>query len=194
MKLFKKVAAAILAGVMALSMVACAPANVDPINPDDIVIPPTSSAADEIIAYMNVTRKQAGVAEIENDERLAKIAEIYLTVLTSENADWNSNPNTVSFGNADAQKALKKALNAEQLEQVGVHGIGAKYATLADATANLAGFAANKSALKYEVTDELKVRLTMFGFNLGLDGATESVGVATVTAANGDTFALIIVQ
>ena len=51
MKLFKKVAAAVLAGVMALSMVACAPAGTTPT--EEIKTNPTSSTVDQMIEYMN---------------------------------------------------------------------------------------------------------------------------------------------
>ena len=52
MKLFKKVMAAVLAGVMALSMVACG-SNGGTTKPEDIPTDTTKSVADQLIDYLN---------------------------------------------------------------------------------------------------------------------------------------------
>ena len=55
MKLFKKVMASVLAGVLALSMVACGPASVVPPT-DEIPTTPTASAEDNVLAAVNFMR------------------------------------------------------------------------------------------------------------------------------------------
>ena len=54
MKLFKKVAAAVLAGVMALSMVACGTTPVTPDTPD-VPVDPTKPVEEQFISYLNYT-------------------------------------------------------------------------------------------------------------------------------------------
>ena len=96
MKLFKKVAAAVLAGVMALSMVACAPTT-DPTTPTPEVTPDSSTVA-TVLKWMNSQRvydnehlNDDNVTEedltekklIVNDTALAAKAEKILAVIAA---------------------------------------------------------------------------------------------------------------
>ena len=67
MKLFKKVAAAVLAGVMALSMVAC---GTTPVTPDAPVDPvdPTKSPEEQFFAYLNYSLNTVKAAETKNNK------------------------------------------------------------------------------------------------------------------------------
>lgn len=94
MKLFKKALAAVLAGVMALSMVACAPATTE--TETEIKVDPTSSVTDQLLEYMNKysaakvtdgTYKNA----VEFKNELASEAQAVLDALTAGELDQYGN-------------------------------------------------------------------------------------------------------
>ena len=124
MKLFKKVAAAVLAGVMALSMVACAPTgnNTDD-KKEEVVV--NTAAADEILSWLNAGRvqnekdefgnykggekKAEELAKIENDAALKKQAEIILDQVIFDVTDTSRDNLFKHLGVLDPNGTLKYA-------------------------------------------------------------------------------------
>ena len=74
MKLFKKISAAILAGVMALSMVACGTTPVTPDTPD-IPVDPTKSAEEQFFAYLNYGLNTIKATETKTQKYLVPTVE-----------------------------------------------------------------------------------------------------------------------
>ena len=89
MKLFKKVSAAILAGVMALSMMVGCASTVTPGTPDvlpDVPATPDAGSAAEIINIMNIHNTARGLSTVSNDAVLAdKAATLIDAILASAN-------------------------------------------------------------------------------------------------------------
>ena len=71
MKLFKKVMASVLAGVLALSMAACGTAPVEPETP---VVNPTTTGAAQILDFMNQDVAEVGANLVKTDDGMNKIA------------------------------------------------------------------------------------------------------------------------
>ena len=86
MKLFKKVSAAILAGVMALSMMVGCAANVTPDTPVNPDVKPDASDADVVLAYINAGRRVVNATEPSNNEALAAKAAAILDAFTEREA------------------------------------------------------------------------------------------------------------
>ena len=98
MKLFKKVSAAILAGVMALSMMVGCASTVTPGTPDvlpDVPATPDAGSAAEIMSIMNAHNQLRGLSTISNDAVLADKAEKLIDAIlaSAKNTTTPSNPN-----------------------------------------------------------------------------------------------------
>lgn len=139
MKLFKKVAAAVLAGVMALSMVACAPVTPDvPVVPD---VPVTNSPVDEILYWLNyqINKHNANLKDdysgemakayghVVNDTALANKAAVVLDAIASEDADWDTT-GAVSVKKSAIDAALNK--KGQSLDIDNVYVVDAEYGIL----------------------------------------------------------------
>ena len=203
MKLFKKVAAAVLAGVMALSMVAC---GTTPVTPDVTPDAPASDAAvTEVLSWLNKSRVTDDYGKetklIENDADLAKQASVILNTIASdvaiptadrENRVGRLNGAKVVYDTIDAKLAYNlAAVGAKPLADKGaVYMLKAgAIAKVADTKAK-AEFDLNNT---YKLDADLKKALDTNGKAMTVEGkdTDNKIGIASKTI-NGQTYVVIV--
>ena len=223
MKLFKKISAAILAGVMALSMVACSGAGViDPTTPVPEVTPDNATVTsvlkwmnsgrvleNELIDKSNVTESDVDKYKmIENDEKLAAEAQKILDVIAAGKATdvrVSSGSAKLYINKASVFAALGGAPSAEDIRLAISNTSDARYLKVlgsADAvefigTTKSNAYTAELDDLKYEDKDVERKALAYFGLHLSKDLKNNTkdtkVGVAAANV-NGYTYVLILTK
>ena len=200
MKLFKKVAAAVLAGVMALSMVAC---GTTPVTPDAPVAPVEDSAVAQILTWANYGRVKANElmkennpfgAEIkeykliENDADLAKQAQVILDLLKADEKDIVAYQKDGSIWVSQAAVA-KKLFNQDITGNVYVLAGNNAWAPVTKGTKN---YVIPADSLKLDLDSARKAKLSAWGMafdedvkRIG-DKLELKIGIASATI-NGET-------
>ena len=98
MKLFKKVMASVLAGVLALSMAACSTTAQPPVTPTTPITPAPATVDEQVVSLMNVHVKNHGLTEVTTDTELnAKAATMLKAIMGSKTLYEAQGETTLQF-------------------------------------------------------------------------------------------------
>ena len=194
MKLFKKVMASVLAGVLALSMVACGTV-VEPELPDDPGKEPINNAQAAVLELVNYGKKDdviTGEKTVKTDANATKVANIILETMAKVSTNGGVDGGSV-WSKTEGKFKLSTKTFKEKMNLAGLNASEYRVYTLSGAMVQSWDNYQDLKDFKYDLsTDKAKAAAYTALKGMNINPATNVIGVASKVIGDVE-YAVIVV-